>query len=510
MYLPNPQFHFPKTDLTMKRTTLPLLLLLLTGTADAQQIPNWQNLDLKNDGIFGISTEKAYSELLKDKTPKQVIVAVIDAGVDTAHEDLKSVLWINPKKKAFDNGTYGWSYIGSAKGNVHYDNLELTRQVRQFAADTTRLSASDLNAYHAEKKSLTQQFDEAEKNRRDFTNYAKNLDFLASAIGKDDPSVSDLNAFQPKNDGQKGLRDFVVANLTRTGQSFAELRKGIDDAIAHFKEQTDYQLNTAYDPRPLYVGDDYFDSKQKNYGSPDNNGPDPTHGTHVSGIIGAVRHNGIGIDGIADEVRILNIRAVPDGDERDKDIANAIRYAADHGAKIINMSFGKAYSQDKKAVDQAVQYALKKDVLLIQAAGNSNENIDSVPNFPNRKYLDGREAGAYIVVGASGMKNDSTIKAPFSNYGKQAVDVFAPGEQIYSTIPGSKYAYFDGTSMAAPVVSGLAALIREYHPKLSAIAVKQIIMESIVPTPYLQPYCRTGGVVNAYNALALAAERDQN
>ena len=193
----------------------------------------------------------------------------------------------------------------------------------------------------------------------------------------------------------------------------------------------------------------------------------------------------------------------------DKDIANGIRYAADHGAKVINMSFGKPYSQDKKAVDDAVKYALKKDVLLVQAAGNSNEDIDTTANFPNRIYTNGKQAGAWIVVGASGEKNDSTLKAPFSNYGKTAVDVFAPGVQIYSSIPGSKYAYFDGTSMACPVVAGLAALIREYHPKLSAIQVKEIIMESVVVTPYLKDRCSTSGVVNAFNALSLAAQEDK-
>ena len=474
----------------------------------AQQ-KNWQNMDLQRDSVFGISTEKAYDQLLKGKTPRPIIVAVIDAGVDTNHEDLKAVLWHNPKPRAFDYGTYGWSFIGSAKGNVHFDNLELTRQVRQYiAADTNKLSSGDLVAFHAEKRDLAKQKQEADRMVKGISNFATILDGITHRMGKENPTLVDFKAYQPKDDGETYVTRVVVNTLSKNDDFAAFKKEQIDGGLEHYKQQADYQLNTAYDPRPLYVGDDYFNSKQRNYGSPDVNGPDPTHGTHVSGIIAAVRNNKIGINGVADDVQIMAIRTVPDGDERDKDVANAIRYAADHGAKVINMSFGKGYSQDKKTVDEAVKYALKKDVLLVQAAGNSNLDIDTAANFPNRNYLDGGQAGAYIVVGASGWKNDSTLKAPFSNYGKTAVDVFAPGEQITSAIPGNKYAAFDGTSMATPVVAGLAALIREYYPKLKAQQVKDIILQSVVKSGYLSGKCLTGGVVNAYNALSLAAEKE--
>jgi len=486
------------------------------------QKPNWQNMDLQRDSVFGISTEKAYTELLKGKTPVPVIVAVIDAGVDTNHEDLKAILWHNLKPKAFDNGSYGWSYIGSAKGNVHFDNLEVTRQVRQYmAGDTNRLSGSDLMTYHAEKRDWQKQKNEADNMVRGITGFENVLNGVTQKMAKDNPTLADFKAYQPQGAAEQHIVQVMISLLSKE-DDFAKIKKDqIDDAIEHFKEQADYQLNLNYDPRSI-VGDDYFNSKQRNYGSPDVNGPDPTHGTHVSGIIAAVRNNGIGINGVADDVQIMAIRAVPSGDERDKDIANAIRYAADHGAKVINMSFGKPYSQDKKAVDEAVKYALKKDVLLVQAAGNSNEDIDTAANFPNRIYANGKEAGAWIVVGASGWKNDTTLKAPFSNYGKTAVDVFAPGVQIYSSIPGSKYAYFDGTSMASPVVAGLAALIREYYPKLTAMQVKEIIMASVVKVDHpvneqignntlrvpFSELCITGGIVNAYGALELAEKTD--
>jgi subtilisin family serine protease len=495
------------------------------------QPANWQNLDLKTDSIFGISTEKAYADLLKGKTPTLVVVAVIDGGIDTSHEDLKAILWTNPKPG--DKGDlHGWSFIGSAKGNVQYDNLELTRQVRQNAPrfegkDSSSLKSRDWAAFHLyrkEKAELDAQLKKDSDIIGGISRFETILDSITKAIGKDSPTLADFQAYQPRTPREGRVRQIVIANLKDKDDFKAFKANGIDRPLNHYKDETDYQLNVNYDPRPLYVGDDYFNSKQRDYGSPDVNGPDPTHGTHVAGIIAAVRDNNLGIKGVADDVRIMAIRTVPDGDERDKDVANAIRYAADHGAKVINMSFGKGYAQDKTAVDDAVRYALKKDVLLVQAAGNSNEDIDTAANFPNRVFADGKTADACIVVGASGWKDDSTLKAPFSNYGKTAVDVFAPGEQIESSIPGSKYAAFDGTSMASPVVAGLAALIREYYPRLTAMQVKIIILQSVVKpdhpvvltigkTTHLVPLsdlCITGGVVNAYQALALAAKEAAN
>jgi cell wall-associated protease len=498
---------------TTIKITLAFLWSGIAAVASAQHIPNWQNKDLQKDSLFGISTEKAYT-LLQGKTPQQVIVAVIDAGVDTLHEDLQGELWINPKKKKGDNGTYGWSYIGSARGNVHYDNLELTRQVRAFqSGDTTRLGGSDLMAYHAEKKDFDQMRKEATDNLKGFTNFLAGLDAFTAKMGKSNPSLADLKAFGPQDDFTR----FVI-NAVSGMQDFKAYRDAIVGSIWHFREQTDYQLNLAYDPRPI-VGDRCNDPKQRHYGSPDNMGPDATHGTHVAGIIAGIRGNALGADGIANDVKIMAIRVVPNGDERDKDIANAIRYAADHGAKVINMSFGKAYSPDKKVVDAAVKYAMEKDVLLVQAAGNDNRNIDSLANYPSRNYLNGKQADNWIVVGASGLKNDNTLKAPFSNYGRLNVDVFAPGVQIYSAIPGSKYDYFDGTSMACPVVVGLAALIREYYPKFTAQQVKDIILQSVVKVNHIvrlqsgdtekkvpfSALCSSGGIVNAYQALQLAA-----
>jgi subtilisin family serine protease len=497
------------------------------------QHPNWQNKDLESDSVFGISTEKAYSTLLKQEKAKTVLVAVIDGGVDTAHEDLKSVIWINPGEtfngidddhNGYVDDLHGWDFIGGPGGDVQYENLELTRLIRKEHSLYDSLPSSEVpDQYRKMKADYNKRLAQAQGVVNRISMLKGILDSMTQKIGKENPTMEDFQNYQPANDHEKSIKQVVLNQLGRN-PDFSAFKKEIDDGVKHFKIVLDYQLNLSYDPRSI-VGDNIQDSVQRNYGNNDVTGPDANHGTHVSGIIGAVRNNNIGINGIADHVEIMSVRVVPDGDERDKDVANGIRYAADNGAKVINMSFGKAYSPNKSVVDEAVKYAMTKDVLIVHAAGNDGENLDSSYNFPNRRYTDGGEAGAWIEVGASGEKNDSTLAASFSNYGKTSVDVFAPGVQIYSSTPGSHYEYFSGTSMASPVVAGLAALIREYYPKLTALQVKDIILKSVVKVDHpvfvkdgsgkkeLVPFsaiCVSGGVVNVYNALQLAKHYKKN
>lgn len=482
----------------------------------AQQKPNWQNLDLEHDSVFGISTEKAYSEILSHKKKfKPVIVGVIDSGVDTAHEDLRSVIWTNAKEKyngkdndhdGFIGDVHGWDFIGGAHSDIDKENLELTRMIRAGKADSA-MTVEYNQKLNADKQTVA-----------NVQGFIKILDSIAIKINKDTPAVVDFQQYKPQNNWEEQVKNKVLENM-EDGMDYADYQARLKDYVNHFRDELDYDLNLNFNPRPSIVGDDSTNASEHFYGNADVMGPDALHGTHVSGIIAAVRDNGIGIQGIANHVLIMSIRTVPGGDERDKDVANAIIYAADHGCKVVNMSFGKSYSPDKKRVDEAVRYAMSRDVLLIQAAGNDGKNIDHEANYPNRIYMDGTEAGAYLVVGASTAKNDSTLVAGFSNYGKKSVDVFAPGVQIYSCIPGSKYQNESGTSMAAPVVTGLAALIREYYPRLTALQVKQIIMQSVVKPAQnihvkdgdkelslsLSEICVSGGVVNAYQALRLAA-----
>jgi len=506
--------------------------------ADAQKA-NWQNMDLKTDSVFGIDTDKAYKELLKGKKSTPVIVAVNDGGVDYQHEDLKRVIWVNKKeiagngkdddKNGYIDDVHGWNFIGGPKESVNYETLELTRLVRRdqqrFAgttdANVAEKDLADFAAFKAARADMEKQLAEARSGLANYRGLKTALDETVKKMGKEKPTAEDFANFKPTNQAETSIQN-IMANVLKD-MSFEEFYNGeLQEGLDYFGRQADYNLNIDYDPRGI-VGDDPNNSEEKFYGNNDITGPDALHGTHVAGIIGADRTNTIGINGVADNVLIMGVRCTPNGDERDKDVANGIRYAVDNGAKVINMSFGKAYSWDKKVVNEAMKYAASKDVLIVQAAGNENKNIDVENNFPNHKDLDEKTIAAWITVGASGPTDDATLKASFSNYGKTQVDVFAPGVQIYSTIPGSKYKKLDGTSMASPVVAGLAGLIRSYYPKLTAAQVKEIIVKSVVKVNHNVEYaksdeqdaekvsvpfsdlCISGGIVNAYNALKLAA-----
>ena len=502
------------------------------------QKPNWQNMDLQTDSVFGISTEKAYQQLIKEnhKKVQPVLVAVIDGGIDTAHEDLKAVLWTNPKeiagnKKDDDHNGYvddlhGWNFLGSSRGNVNHENLELVRLIRKLQplygnqTDST-VKGTDRVSYEAYKKMMKEYMTAYEKASGILANirmFDSALTHLTTNMGKENPTLTDFREYKPKNEAEQRMVQ-VMEGILEKEPDFKQFKsEQVEEGLKYYGAEIDYHLNLNLNARAI-VGDDSTNDKEHNYGNADVTGPDADHGTHVAGIIGAVRTNNIGIKGVADHVLLMSVRTVPDGDERDKDVANAIRYAADNGAKVINMSFGKAYSWDKKVVDDAVKYAISKDVLLVHAAGNDGKDLAKEKNYPNQTYEDGSGvAQAWIEVGASGWKDDETLVAPFSNYSKTSVDVFAPGESIYSTTPGNKYANHDGTSMASPVVAGLAALIRTYYPKLTAIQVKDIIMKSVVKinhtikikvgeeekTVPFSDVCISGGIVNAYNALLLA------
>jgi subtilisin family serine protease len=498
---------------------------------------NWQNLDLNSDTTFGISTEKAYQELLKNKKGIDVIVAVIDGGVDISHEDLKNVIYTNPKEKlngkdddknGYIDDIHGWNFLGGPNGDVEFETLESVREIRKLDKKFANKSVDSLSRseeleylkYKDMKAELAKNLTEARNNLNGIYGFKTVLEGVVKKIGKDNPTLEDFKAFEPQVQGESQIKKVMINVMKEESDFIAFKKEQIDGAFDHFKQQVDYNYNMDYNPRNI-VGDDENNLIQRIYGNNDSKGPDALHGSHVAGIIGAIRDNNIGIKGVANHAIILPVRAVPNGDERDKDIANAIRYAVDNGARVINMSFGKGYSPNKDLVDDAVKYAISKDVLLVHAAGNDNTNLDleSSKNFPNRIYADKSGiASSWIEVGASGPTNDGTLKASFSNYGKTTVDVFAPGVRINSTTPNSTYTEEDGTSMASPVVAGLATLIRSYYPKLSAAEVKNIIMQSVVKVNHnvdltigkkekalpFSDLCISGGIVNTYNAIKLA------
>lgn len=510
-------------------------------SADSNLPQNWQHLDKVKDGIMGVSTDKVYSELLKGKKSETVIVAVIDGGVDPLHEDLKDVMWTNPgeipgngmddDKNGYVDDVYGWNFIGGKDGkNVHHDQLEITRLYAKYRqkfkdVDPASLSKKDKKLYDKYKKmeeTIDEERGSAKENAAFYGGLMDAVDKLIEAMGTDEFSANDLQKFE-SDDQLVSRAAQIMTGILADGGTVKGFKDQLQGGIDYFSAQAEYYYNPDIDPRPI-VGDNYADSYEKHYGNNDVKGPDAGHGTHVAGIIAASRSNGVGMDGVADNVKIMALRCVPDGDERDKDVANSIIYAVDNGATVINMSFGKGYSWDKGVVDKAVKYAKKHDVLLVHAAGNSSQNNDEDDNFPNdiyaKKGLFGpKKAKHWLEIGALSWKGGEDAPASFSNYGKENVDLFAPGVDIYSTMPDGDYAPMSGTSMASPVAAGVAALIRSYYPELSAEQVKEVLMSTTVASKDMQevklpggdgkmvPFSDlsvTGGTVSAYEAVKKA------
>lgn len=513
------------------------MLLGCSGMALAQHdqpAKDWYQKGVSKKNV-GIDLYHSYDDLLKGKEAKEIVVAVIDGGTDINHPDLKNNIWHNPGEIPFNNvdddnngyvdDTVGWNFIGGADGKmVHWDNLEMTRLYRSMKAEFEDLDADDVSGnpekvaryelYQRLKSEVTQNKIVNLSYSESIEKILKGLDLVRTGTGKNDPTKEELEAYKPAEKKAENAKAYALAQM-KHGSSFKGLYDGLKEAYEHFNAAGNYHYNIEFDPRGI-VGDNYQNSNERNYGNNNVAGPDASHGTHVAGIIAALRNNGIGMNGIADHVKIMVVRVVPDGDERDKDVANGIRYAVDNGAKIINMSFGKSYKWDKTIVNEAVEYAVSKGVLLIHAAGNDGKDNDFEPNYPNDSLEAGKFAATWMEIGASAPEKKKQA-TNFSNYGKNNVDVFAPGYQIYSTIPGAEYAYFDGTSMAAPVTSGVAALVWSYYPKLTAAQLKEILMKSAtinkkkVPIPGekrktgFKNLSVTGGVVNVYQALKLAA-----
>lgn len=523
----------------MKKLLLTLFLGISLNLVFAQNLStdkNWQNLDPKNDKIMGVSSDLAYNSSLKNKKSKTIVVAIIDSGTDIFHEDLKDNIWTNTKeiagngidddKNGYIDDIHGWSFLGNTKGeNITSETLELTRIYGKYkkrfeGKDENSISPSekeDYKKYQEFKKKYEKQLkdnrDQLAQVKQFATFYYNSTDILKEHFKKDTLTYDFLKSQKVKD---KKLSEIIKIYKSILKQGFSE--KELDEYLDHFKKAINYSLNPDYNARDSIIGDNPEIIDNKAYGTNDVTGHGASHGTHVAGIIGAVRDNNIGMNGIAQNVKLMIIRAVPNGDERDKDVALAIRYAADNGAKIINMSFGKPYSPQKELVDAAVRHADSLGVLMIHAAGNDNKNLDKEDSYPTPYYLNGEKAVNWLTIGASRMKKGKKIPAGFSNYGKTKVDLFAPGFDIYSCIPGNKYEKESGTSMAAPTTSGVAALVWSYFPELTATELKTILMNSVTDVSKKKviipgekkkkirfgELCVSGGILNAEKAIELA------
>jgi subtilisin family serine protease len=481
---------------------------------------NWGHLDLVKDTIPGMSVDKAYAEVLKGKSSKTVIVAVIDSGIDIDHEDLEGVIWTNTKEiagnnKDDDNNGYvddihGWNFLGDA----YNEQLEFVRLVA--SGDTSAPRFEEAQAKYDE------DYGKAMSNKERYDQIYQQVksadEVLTAHFKKSDYTAKEVAAIETENEELKTAiqsANFVYGNGMT---SLADAEKQIKGGVEYFTDQVNYNLSKDFKGRTTGDNpDDYNDKPGYGNGNVKPVKKSESHGTHVAGIIAAVRNNGKGANGVADNVQIMSIRAVPNGDEYDKDVAKAIRYAVDNGAQVINGSFGKSFSPHSDWVRDAIKYASDNNVLFVHAAGNSSEDVDVEPNFPDDNVNYVEVGNNYIRVGALAPKYGTNMVAGFSNYGKKNVDVFAPGASVYSTTPENEYDTKGGTSMAAPAVAGVAALIRSYYPKLTAGQVKQIILDSGLPIATkvivggnaddVRPFgelSKSGKMVNAYNALIMA------
>lgn len=503
---------------------------------------HWQLMDLKEDGYFGISLKPAYL-YVKGKKSKTVVVATIDSGVDTLQNDLKSILWVNTKEipgngidddhNGYIDDVHGWNFLGGAGGKADFN--ETTEEVREYNklkgkyAGITDTTATDKNAFAYWQRVKTVYDTTINKSQTETAQLQPIMNALMATSGYIKKSLSigangtfkeaDLVRIKTTNDTLSQSKYVWATIFSQEGGN--KTNAAIIKDLSEYLEKLNNNLSPDLESRKRIVGDNVDSLDHKPYGNNLLKFADASHGTGVAGLIGAVRGNNYGINGVADNVRIMAIKAVPNGDEYDKDVANAIHYAVDNGAKIINMSFGKKISPHKEWVDEALKYAASKDVLLVLAAGNDNDDMDMETDYPNDLFLDGSatDADNLINVGASGSHLGDHLAGDFSNYGKKMVDVFAPGVKVTTIDTDAEFNTEDGTSFSSPITAGIAALVLEYYPALSSKQLKQVILASATPLTGTMVYkpgsktekvdfttlSKTGGIVNAYKALQIAS-----
>lgn len=509
-----------------------------------EELEIWGSKDLLKDTIPGMSVDRAYQELIKDYEGKTVIVAVLDSGIDIEHEDLEGVIWTNideipdngkdDDNNGFVDDIHGWNFLG----DVVEENLEYTRIVRDYqeefegknATDIPEDRLKDFKLYRAAKAEFDKEVGDTQKSLNRYVTMNNQLqeaeETLKNELEVDKLTIDNVTAYKPEDDTSLNQKMLLLNVMNNIDEDLQNIQDQLAEAMEYFGNRSKYHFNLDLNARQKNLGDDADDFSTKIYGNNKVSGPnedrkDAKHGTHVAGIIAANRKNEKGIKGVAENVLIMPIRAVPDGDEYDKDIALGIRYAVDNGASIINTSFGKYFSTHPEWVMEAIKYAAENDVLIVNAAGNEGLNLDKKRVYPNDETPEDPKdfVDNFINVGSITSEYGGNLVSGFSNYGKNSVDVFAPGSSIYATTPLDTYEFLQGTSMAAPNVAGVAAMIRSLYPKLSAAQVKQILMDSGLSTEQevilggdpneTKPFNEisvSGKMVNMYNAIILASK----
>lgn len=507
------------------------------------QLKGWGGSDLVSDTIPGMSVNKAYEEIIKNQKGNTVIVGVVDSGVDIYHEDLEDVVWTNEDEipnndKDDDNNGYvddmhGWNFLGDAvEENMEYVRIYKRLKPKYEDKPESAISTANMKEYELYKEAKAEYEKESQEALQTKERYEQIKQQLVTAhqavssqLGKEDYTREELADMPADSQPLSQYKAMLMQIQNNVNENIPEAIEELDGVIDYYAGRLDSHFNLDLNGRAV-VGDDPYDINDRDYGDNRVAGPDPDkedvkHGTHVAGIIAADRDNNLGIKGVANNVKIMAVRAVPDGDEYDKDIALGIRYAVDNGAKVINTSFGKYFSTNPEWVIDAIKYAADHDVLIVNAAGNDGIDLDEEWIYPNDQNPETPQeiSNNFLTVGALNYEYGENLIAGFSNYGKTNVDVFAPGTKIWSTTPNNEYEFMQGTSMAAPAVSGVAAVIRSFYPKLTAGQVKQIIINSGIPTKTsvivggdknnvkeFSELSTSGRMVNLYNALILASQ----
>lgn len=505
---------------------------------------DWYFGDIQDDSLPGISLEKAYDQILKNKKGKPVTVAIIDMPIDINHEDLKDNIWINTDEIADnnlddDNNGYiddinGWNFIGNKQGDINrFAKYEYTRILSKYDSilnNKKEIDSSLSKVYDLALEKYKKQYAYAKEDSAYISmvsNSKQNAEsFLRKLLKSNDTEITleildSLKLANPK-DTILNSNSLILSNFINYGFS----KKYIEDYTLKANSRLSKLLNKKFNDREI-LGDNPKDVKDIYYG---NNKVDAhvdffDHGTLMAGFIAAKRDNTIGIKGVSDNIKLMCLPISSYGNEHDKDIAVAIKYAVDNGAQVINMSIGKEFSLYKEFVFEALKYADKHNVLVVSGAGNSRYNLDQFNYYyPNDNENNQKEVSQnFIKIGASTFNVNEKLAANFTNYGSYDVDIFAPGVKGYSTsaLPEKYTVVSGGSSMSAALTSGIAALLYSYFPELKANEVKQILMESGVEYNFdvnvpssekektqipFSNLSKTGKIVNAYNALLLAEE----
>ncbi|WP_062055909.1 S8 family serine peptidase [Aquimarina longa] len=512
-----------------------------------QETLNWHHKDIIDDTIPGISLDKAYKKILNKKKLDNVIIAIIDQQVEINHEDLKDQIWNNPKEipdnnidddnNGYIDDIHGWNFLGNSKGeNIIRANYEFVRVIRKFDSTFKNKRKEHISSkqkanfliYKQAQKSYEKKLKFAKKEQEyaDFLvrNYPKSKKLLKTFFPQENYTLQQVDSLYKvhKENSELGkliyfMYDYLKYNLSKDW--IIETKKTADERLSKL-------MNFKYNDRSI-LGDDPNNLADNEYGNNIVNKYSKIlyHGTNVTGVIASTRDNNIGAQGILNNCKIMVLSVSPIGDENDKDISLAIKYAVDNGAKIINMSFGKDFSINKKWVNEAIKYASEKDVLIVSSAGNESRNLDNqnIYHVNDTEYSTGNEiSNNFLLIGSSTYSLDKNLKKSSSNYGKSNVDLFAPGHNIYTTSPlEEKYKFTTGSSYSSAIVSGIAALIRSCYPDLKAFQIKEILMKSGISynidvemtlkdnTKKMIPFSdlsKSGKIVNAYNALLMAEQ----